>query len=229
MVAKRIHRMFGKLKLERKYLATLSVIYSESRQLMMSLTISQQAPGGSSTGSAVAVSAGFSPLAMGTETIGSIITPSNRNFLYGLKPTVGAQDTTGMYSMTEFYDIPGPMAKCAADVRDMTQILLGNDFKSPNIGSWAGISVGFVDPALWTLSEDMCTHHQGTAEQMVGNRRSQAQKRGEGTLIFPQAEDFNTVVAKLRDNGCPVKHPIHVPDVSSLPDAIHIARMYPLL
>ncbi|KAK3185859.1 hypothetical protein K4F52_005313 [Lecanicillium sp. MT-2017a] len=162
------------------------------------------APGGSSTGSAVAVSAGFSPLAMGTETIGSIITPSNRNFLYGLKPTVGAQDTTGMYSMTEFYDSPGPMAKCAADVRDMTQILLGKDFKSPNIGSWAGISVGFVDPALWTLSEDMCTHHQGTAEQM--------------------AEDFNSVVAKLRDNGCPVKHPIHVPDVSSLPDAIHIAH-----
>ena len=58
----------------------------------------KQTPGASSTGSAVAVAAGFSPLAMATETIGSIVTPSTRAGLYSLKPTTGVQDTTGLYT-----------------------------------------------------------------------------------------------------------------------------------
>ncbi|KAK0655603.1 amidase signature domain-containing protein [Cercophora newfieldiana] len=51
--------------------------------------LGHSAPGGSSTGSAVAVASGFTPLAMGTETIGSIITPASRVALYALKPTAG--------------------------------------------------------------------------------------------------------------------------------------------
>ncbi|CDM34983.1 Amidase [Penicillium roqueforti FM164] len=61
-------------------------------------TLSPYTPGASSTGSAVAVAAGFSPLAMATETIGSIVTPSTRAGLYSLKPTTGVQDTTGLYT-----------------------------------------------------------------------------------------------------------------------------------
>ena len=68
-----------------------------------------QAPGGSSNGPAVAVAAGFSPLAMGTETIGSIVTPSVRAALYALKPTHGLQEAAGMYRMTDLFDVPGPM------------------------------------------------------------------------------------------------------------------------
>lgn len=104
---------------------------------------------------------------MATETIGSIITPSTRNSLYALKPTIGAQDSTGLYTMTRFYDSPGPMGKCAADVRAMAGVLLGRDFNTPNMGSWQGLSVGFVDPKLWTLDEAMCSQHEGSAEQMV--------------------------------------------------------------
>ncbi|KAB8279596.1 amidase signature domain-containing protein [Aspergillus minisclerotigenes] len=51
--------------------------------------LGHSAPGSSSTGSAVAVAAGFSPLAMATETIGFIVTPSTRAALYALKPTTG--------------------------------------------------------------------------------------------------------------------------------------------
>ncbi|KAF7547640.1 hypothetical protein G7Z17_g7591 [Cylindrodendrum hubeiense] len=111
--------------------------------------LGHSAPGGSSTGSAVAVASGFSPLAMATETIGSIVTPSTRAGLYSLKPTIGVQDTTGLYTMTDFFDSPGPMAKSAADV------------------SWEGLSVGFLDPKVWNMAEDFCTQFQGTAEQMV--------------------------------------------------------------
>lgn len=99
-----------------------------------------QAPGGSSTGSAVAVAAGFSPLAMGTETVGSIVTPSTRAGLYALKLIHGSLDTTGVYALSEFFDCVGPMAKSAADVRLMTEILLKRTFGSAKMGTWEGLS-----------------------------------------------------------------------------------------
>ncbi|KAL6831996.1 amidase signature domain-containing protein [Trichoderma camerunense] len=129
--------------------------------------LGHSAPGGSSTGSAVAVAAGFSPLAMGTETIGSIVTPSTRAGLYALKVTTGALDTTGTYSMTDFFDSVGPMAKSSADVRTMAEILLQRTFNSPDFGTWKGLSVGFLDPKVWKMAKEMCPPHEGTAEQMA--------------------------------------------------------------
>lgn len=126
-----------------------------------------QSPGGSSTGSAVAVAAGFSPLAMGTETIGSIVTPSTRAGLYALKVTNGALDTTGVYTMTDFFDSTGPMAKSSADLRIMAEILLQRTLSSADFGTWKGLSVGFLDPNVWIIAKEMCPPHEGTAEQMV--------------------------------------------------------------
>lgn len=104
---------------------------------------------------------------MATETIGSIVTPSTRAGLYAIKPTIGIQDTTGLYTMTEFFDSPGPMAKSAADVRVLFEILLSRPFSSPQLDSWEGLSVGFLDPKIWTMSPDFCAQFEGTAEQMV--------------------------------------------------------------
>lgn len=129
----------------------------------------QQSPGGSSTGSAVAIAAGFCPLGMGTETIGSIITPANRHALYALKPTVGIQDCTGVYTMTEFYDSAGPMAKSAEDLRLLTQLLLDKDYSFDAKNAFDGLSAGFVDAKLWTISEEMCIAREDSAEQMVSH------------------------------------------------------------
>jgi amidase len=137
--------------------------------MIFTCTDAKQAPGGSSTGSAVAVAAGFSPLAMATETIGSIVTPSTRAGLYALKPTTGAQDTTGLYTMTEFFDSPGPMAKSASDIRVLSEILLGRLFHFSRLCFWEGLSVGFLDPKIWSMSTDFCTQFEGTAEQMVSH------------------------------------------------------------
>lgn len=70
------------------------------------------APGGSSTGSAVAVSSGFSTLAVGTDTIGSLITPANRAALYALKPTVGQVPMDGIFNLSKTFDSVGGMV-CA--------------------------------------------------------------------------------------------------------------------
>jgi amidase len=104
---------------------------------------------------------------MGGETVGSIVTPSTRNALYALKLTHGSVDTTGVYALSEFFDCVGPMAKSAADVRLMAEILLKRSFDSTKFGTWEGLSVGFLDPRAWTLNEEICPQHEGTAEQMV--------------------------------------------------------------
>lgn len=118
-------------------------------------------------GSAVAVAAGFSPLSLGSETVGSIVTPACRGGLYAMKPTVGVQDTSGMYVMTEFFDSPGPMAKSAADLVCITEVLLGRSFQESASKEWKGLSVGFASPETWKLGDAMCRQYEGTAEQMV--------------------------------------------------------------
>jgi amidase len=109
---------------------------------------------------------------MGTETIGSIVTPAVRAGLYALKPTVGVQNLGGLYTLTDFFDSPGPMAKCAKDVLVMTEILLGRSFSRAELGTWEGegLSVGFLDPAVWKMAEETCRQYEGTVEQMVSPR-----------------------------------------------------------
>jgi amidase len=77
--------------------------------------------GGSSSGSAVGVSAGFAAGAIGTETHGSIIGPSSRAALYGIKATVGLIPRKGIVPFSTTTDSVGPMAKSAYD----TALLLG--------------------------------------------------------------------------------------------------------
>lgn len=115
----------------------------------------------------MAVAAGFSPLAIGAETIGSIITPANRAALYAIKPTVGVQDTRGSFTLTDSFDSPGPMAKSAGDAWLVTEALLGKKFDRSGLGTWEGLSVGFLDPEVWKMGEKTCRQHAGTAEQMV--------------------------------------------------------------
>ncbi|KAJ5643622.1 amidase signature enzyme [Penicillium longicatenatum] len=162
--------------------------------------LGHSAPGGSSTGSAVAVAAGFSPLAMATETIGSIVTPSTRAGLYALKFTTGVQDTTGLYTMTEFFDSPGPMAKSSVDIRVLSEILLSRLFDFSQVGTWEGLSVGFLDPKIWSMSSDFCTQYEGTAEQML--------------------DEYEETVSALRNGGCLLKYPVYCKDPSALPNNI---------
>ena len=72
-----------------------------------------------------------------------------------------------MYRMTEFYDTPGPMGKCAADVLALSELLLDRPLHSSRIGTWDGLRVAFLDPGYWKMAEFMCEQFPGTEEQMV--------------------------------------------------------------
>ena len=84
-------------------------------------------PCGSSSGSAVAVSANFCAVAVGTETDGSIVCPSSTNGLVGIKPTLGLVSRTGIVPISHSQDTAGPMARTVTDAVILLAALAGFD------------------------------------------------------------------------------------------------------
>jgi aspartyl-tRNA(Asn)/glutamyl-tRNA(Gln) amidotransferase subunit A len=83
--------------------------------------------GGSSGGSAVAVSAGMAPVSIGTDTSGSIRVPSSFCGLFGLKPTYGRVSKYGVQELAPSIDHIGPIARSAWDVAAVLQTISGYD------------------------------------------------------------------------------------------------------
>ena len=86
---------------------------------------------GSSSGSAAAVAAGLVPLAVGTETCGSLIAPGSANSLAVLKPTLGLVSRRGIIPITAVTDTAGPMARNVADLALLLQAMVGPDPDDP--------------------------------------------------------------------------------------------------
>lgn len=84
-------------------------------------------PSGSSSGSAVAVAAGLCPLAVGTETDGSIISPANACGVVGFKPTLGLVSRDGVIPIAASQDTAGPMTCSVRDAALLLQVLAGAD------------------------------------------------------------------------------------------------------
>ncbi|MDH3381592.1 MAG: amidase family protein [Flavobacteriaceae bacterium] len=83
--------------------------------------------GGSSSGSGVAVAANFAIAAVGTETSGSILSPSSKNSVVGLKPTVGLLSRSGIVPISSTLDTPGPISKNVIDNAIFLSAMIGED------------------------------------------------------------------------------------------------------
>lgn len=86
-----------------------------------------RAPCGSSSGSAAAVAALFAPLAIGTETNGSITCPAAMNGVVGFKPTVGLVSRKYIIPISSSQDSAGPIARTVADAAMLLTIMAGSD------------------------------------------------------------------------------------------------------
>ncbi|WP_163988531.1 amidase [Pyxidicoccus caerfyrddinensis] len=84
-------------------------------------------PSGSSSGSGVAAAANFCAVAVGTETDGSVVSPSAASSLVGLKPTVGLVSRTGIIPISHTQDTAGPMTRTVADAAALLSVLAGLD------------------------------------------------------------------------------------------------------
>ncbi|WP_440121123.1 amidase family protein [Tenacibaculum sp. Ill] len=83
--------------------------------------------GGSSSGSGVSVAANYAVAAVGTETAGSITSPSSQNSVVGLKPTIGVLSRSGIVPISSTLDTPGPMTKSIVDNAILFEAMLGKD------------------------------------------------------------------------------------------------------
>src|SRR5437588_7017865 len=113
-------------------------------------------PGGSSAGSGVAVSANLCVAALGTETDGSIMSPSSNNGVVGIKPTVGLTSRQGVIPISHTQDTVGPHART---VRDAAMVLTaiaesGTDYSgSLDAGGLRGARIGVARKSQSCYSE----------------------------------------------------------------------------
>ena len=132
-------------------------------------------PSGSSSGSAAGLSAGFAPLAVGTETDGSIVSPSSACGVVGIKPTLGLVSRAGIVPLSLAQDTAGPMATSVADAAALLSVLAAADpddsapdhpgildypafldaaaLEGARIGIWRGASAG-ADAATEALLDE---------------------------------------------------------------------------
>ena len=104
-------------------------------------------PGGSSGGSGVSVAAGFSEVALGSDTGGSVRIPAALNGVSGLRPTVGRVSNFGTMPVSAAFDTIGPLAQHLRDVATAYETVAGYDARDPMsvdrpVESWAGIHAG---------------------------------------------------------------------------------------
>lgn len=84
-------------------------------------------PSGSSAGSGSATAANLCAIAIGTETDGSVVSPSSVNGIVGIKPTVGLLSRTGIVPISKTQDTAGPMARTVKDAAILLGVLAGVD------------------------------------------------------------------------------------------------------
>ena len=127
--------------------------------------------GGSSSGSGSSIAANYAAGAIGTETSGSILSPSSSNSIVGLKPTVGLLSRGGIVPISSTLDTPGPMTRNVMDNAIMLSALTGEDVKdevtvgnSPDKEYWKsleesnlegmrlGVMKGFLEDSLYKVN-----------------------------------------------------------------------------
>ena len=97
--------------------------------------------GGSSSGNAAALAAGMVPLALGTDTGGSVRIPAACCGVVGLKTALGAVPTEGVYPLAASFDTVGPMARTVADCALAHAVLTATEVPAPAL---AGLRVGVL-------------------------------------------------------------------------------------
>ncbi len=115
----------------------------------------EQGSSGSSAGSSAAVSAGLVPFAIGTETLGSIVSPSTRCGVTGLRPTFGRVSRTGAMALSWTMDKIGPIARSVEDCAMVFDAIRGRDLNDPTTVDYpfpydgerglAGLRIGYLE------------------------------------------------------------------------------------
>ncbi|MGJ7457707.1 amidase [Halomonas sp. RA08-2] len=128
---------------------------------------SARTPGGSSSGSAAAVAAGMVPVALGTQTVGSIIRPASYCGVVGFKPTHGTLSIAGVKALAPSLDTLGWFTRHLEDTRTLFTALTGSD-PTPALERLEGVRVGLCRvPSTHSPSLETAAALEGAAEKMA--------------------------------------------------------------
>ncbi len=142
-------------------------------------------PGGSSSGSAAAVAAGICDTAIGTDTGGSVRVPSSFCGLYGIRPTHGRIDVTGMLPQAPSSDTTGWFARDAETFARVSGVMLGENIPStlPSRLIVAADAFAFVDPEVAAALQPMLVALKG----LIGDVREEVMAPG-GIVQWARAQ-----------------------------------------
>ena len=161
-------------------------------------------PCGSSSGSAVAVAANLTTVAVGTETNGSVVCPSGINGIVGIKPTLGLVSRSGIIPIAHSQDTAGPMARSVRDAAILLSAMTGIDA--------ADSASADVPPNLPDYTSNLAA--DGLRGRRVGVIRSHT-----GAGRFPAVEALiSTSIETLREQGAEIVDPINI-DMKGIGDA----------
>ncbi|KAH8201085.1 hypothetical protein TruAng_004781 [Truncatella angustata] len=158
--------------------------------------------GGSSSGSGVSVSAGFSPLAIGTETAGSVVWPASLNGLYGIKLAPGTVPVDGVFRLSDSYDGIGAFSRDPWTLAALVHLLAppqpGAALLPPSTldgpTSWEGLTIGVTEPQWGVGTETI---------------------KGKWDLD-EVVKTYVDAVGKLNQRGLKVVYPLEAPDAGIL-------------
>jgi len=156
---------------------------------------SGRSPSGSSSGSAIAVAAGLAPVAVGTETDGSIVSPAAACGVVGIKPTVGLVSRSGIVPISAVQDTAGPMTSTVADAAILLTAMAGRDPADPATEAAAEHATdyaSYLDPA-------------GLDGARLGVWRAGSTQAGAATVAV-----LESALATLRGHGAVVVDPVEL-------------------
>jgi len=157
---------------------------------------------GSSTGSAVALAAGFVPAAVGTETTGSIICPAANNGVVGIKPTLGLLSNLGIVPLSARQDTPGPMARNVTDAAVLLAgmqsdpALLGQYLVAINSANLRGKRIGV--PAEYAEGVGLVNDNPLFAQALAAMRRAGAQLIPVSPRVAPSYDEMYVLLHEFK-------------------------------
>jgi amidase len=167
-------------------------------------------PCGSSSGSAVAVAAGLVPVAVGSETDGSIICPASMNGIVGIKPTLGLVSRSGIIPISHNQDTAGPLARNVTDAAILLSAMAGSDARDP---ATAEADKHAVDYTRFLDANGLRGKRIGVVRQLAGNE--------------PNADRvLDEAIAVMKAQGAIIVDPVTLPHLAELGDPEMTVMLY---
>jgi amidase len=167
-------------------------------------------PSGSSSGSAAGVAAGLAPVAVGTETDGSIVCPSSACGIVGIKPSNGLVSRSGIVPISPVQDTAGPMAASVSDAAALLSVLAAADPGDP-------IAPDDHDEAERVFAATSTSGYPDTLDPgALDGARLGIWREGSATAGAATVAVLDAAVARLRSLGAAVTDPVTLREVGKL-------------